>query len=86
MKNNKNDQISTSIFIDFWSILAPNLGAPGGPANRVFGVKSAPGATLEPKWPPGPIQARFLTDLGRFGVDFWSILGRCFLHFGWIFG
>ena len=66
--------------VDFGS----QLGAPRGPANRAFGVKSAPGATLEPKWPPGPIQARFLVDLGRFWVDlgrFWvdfgSIRGRC---------
>ena len=69
-------------FDDFWSILAPNLGGPGGPTNQGFGVKSAPGATLGPKWPPGPIQARFLVDLDRFLVD----LGRFWDDFGSILG
>ena len=61
--------------IDFLTIFV-NLGGPGGPTNYGFGVKSAPGATLGPKWHPGPIQARFLVDLDRFLVDFVSILGR----------
>ena len=34
-----------------------------GPTNQGFGVKSAPGATLGPKWHPDPIQTRFLVDL-----------------------
>ena len=84
--NQKNDReicwIWDRFFDDFGSILAPNLGAPGGSANWVFGVKSAPGATLEPKWPPGPIQARFLVDLARLWVDFGSTLGRFWIDFG----
>ena len=71
-----------SIFDDFWTILAPNLGGPGGPTNQGFGVKSAPGATLGPKWHPGPIQARFLVDLDRFLVDLGLILGRFWVDFG----
>ena len=68
--------------IDFLTILAPTLGGPGGPTNQGFGVKSAPGATLGPKWPPGPIQARFLVDLDRFLVDFGQILDRFWNDFG----
>ena len=71
--------------IDFLMILVnfgSQLGGPGGPTNQGFGVKSAPGATLGPKWPPGPIQARFLVDLDRFLVDFGSILGRFWVDFG----
>ena len=63
----------------FWRFLVnfgSQLGGPRGPTNRGFGVKSAPGATLGPKWPPGPIQARFLVDLDWFWDDFGSILGR----------
>ena len=84
--NQKSDReicwIWDRFFDDFWSILAPNLGGPRGSSWLVFGVKSAPGATLEPECPPGPTQARFLADLGRFGVDFGSILGRCWSIFG----
>ena len=68
--------------------MAPNLGGPGGPTNQGFGVKSAPGATLGPKWHPGPIQARFFVDLDRFLVDFGTILGRfwgrCWSIFVWL--
>ena len=74
-------EFGIDFFNDFWSILAPNLGGPGGPTNQGFGVKSAPGATLGPKWHPGPIQARFLVDLDRFLVDFGSILGSMLVDF-----
>ena len=67
--------------IDFWSSLAPSLGGPGGPTNQGFGVKSVPGATLGPKWHPGPIQARCLVDLGRFLVDFGQVWGRVWGRF-----
>ena len=77
---NKNDRKTSGVwdrfFNDFCSILAPNLGGPGGPTNQGFRVKSAPGATLGPKWNPSPIQARFLLDLDRFLVDFGVDVGR----------
>ena len=83
---NKNDRKTCCVwdrfFNDFWTILAPNLGGPGGPTNQGFGVKSAPGATLGPKWHPGPIQARFLIDLDRFLIDLGSILERFWVDFG----
>ena len=68
-----------TIFNQFW---LPTWGAQGGPTKQGFGVKSAPGATLGPKWHPGPIQARFLVDLDRFLVDLGSILGRFWVDFG----
>ena len=74
-------------FVTFGQFWLPTWGGPGGPANQGFGVKSAPGATLGPKWLPGPIQARFLVDLGRFLVDFGTILGRFWVDFGrFLFG
>ena len=69
----------------FASILASNFGGPGGPTNQGFGVKSAPGATLGPKWHPSPIQTLFFVDLGRFLVDFGQMLGRRWVAFGPIF-
>ena len=70
-------------FGPFW---LPTWGGPGDPTNQGFGVKSAPGATLGPKWPPGPIQARFLVDLDRFWDDFGQILDRFWNDFGSILG
>ena len=84
----KHAEFGIDFFYEFWIILDPNLGGQGGPTNQSFGVKSAPGATLGHKWPPGPIQARFLVDLGRFFVDVGSILGRfwgrCWSLFVWL--
>ena len=48
---------------DFWTILAPNFGGQGGPRIPVFGVESAPGATLAPTIPPGPLRDRIFVDL-----------------------
>ena len=48
---------------DFWMILAPNFGGQGGPRIQVFGVESAPGATLAPTIPPGPLRDRIFVDL-----------------------
>ena len=77
----KHDEFGIDFLTIFKTILAPNLGGPGGPTNQGFGVKSAPGATLGPKWHPGPIQARFLIDIDRFLVDVGSILGRFWVDF-----
>ena len=64
---------------DFWSILAPNLGGPGGATNQVFGVKLAPGANLGPE---APSKLDFWSIL----IDFWSILGWFWVDFASILG
>ena len=46
-------------WVDFGPFWAPNSGAPGGPTNHGFGIKSAPGATQGPKWPPTPSKVEF---------------------------
>ena len=72
--NQKIDIIFHRLQIDFWWILASNLGAPGGHANRVFGVYFALGAVLGSIWPQkglqGPIFNDFWLIFGRFLVDF----------------
>ena len=70
---------------DFWRILAPNFGGQGGPRIQVFGVESAPGATLAPTIPPGPLRDRVFVDLVWFWDDLGLIFGQILFDFCLIF-
>ena len=72
----ENDKIFDQFFIDFGSILGPNLGAPRR-------AKSEPKLGFWKSW--GPLGAKMaprpLQEAS--GIDFWSILDQILMIFGW---